>query len=215
MHVSKLLITGTALIACTLSTPALAQSNCELVSPQHTLQSCTSVGQELRFDMRVARGYAQPGDNDPLWQVQGSAAQVVTINSAWNTNGGRFQWVSPTTTHTNSTVVYSANVNIPEDPYFYDNLVLKISVGADNSVRRVRVNGVDVNAFTGALDNLDFKQGNFEFIAEYAGNDGGPFKQGCNKIEIDVYNQSGPTGLTVRGALTAKCTKCTTPKPGT
>lgn len=212
MHVSKLLITGTALIACTLSTPALAQSSCALVSPKHSLQKCSEVGQKLLFDMRIARGYAQPGDNDPLWQVQGSAAKVVPINSAWNTNGGRFQWVSPTTTHTNSTVVYSATVNIPEDPYFYDNLKLSISVGADNSVRRVRVNGVVI--FMGAKSDInDFKPGNFKFVEKYANNDGGPFKQGCNKIEIDVYNQSGPTGLTVRGALSGKCTKCTTPKP--
>ena len=207
-HLSKFLISGTALASCILSTPALAQSSCERFS----LQRCSEVGQELNLDMRTAGGNAQAGSNDPLWRVQGAPAQVVNANSAWHTNSGRYKWISPTKIRTYSTAVYEGNFNIPEDPYYYDNLKLKISFGADNSARQVRVNGVVV--FTGTNDNLDFKQGNFEIITVPAGNDGGPFRQGCNKIEIDVYNQGGPSGLSVRGALTGKCTKCTTAKLG-
>jgi Kre9/KNH-like N-terminal Ig-like domain len=190
-----------------VSTPT--SSDCEL----NSLPTCSEVGQKLKFNMRTGKNNAQPGQTDPLWTLNGGPSYLTTL-SAWSSN--MRSWVAPqdpaSNTHNGGTYVYKAQVNIAEDPYFYDNLKLKLSIGGDNQVAAVRVNGIDVNG--PGSGNTDFKSNNFETLTVNAQADGGPFTQGCNDIEIDVYNNGNTyTGMSVRGTLAAECTKCTTPKP--
>jgi len=188
--------------------PIATEDDCR----RFAVPACAKLGEKVTFSLKTGRGGTQPGNPDPFWKLtNGSVVNVINTSSgtpsAWFPNGNA-AWIGPTTRR-GGTFTYIGQLWIPEDPYSYDKLITNLNIGADNTVVAVRINGVQVHLGNGGI--RDFQ--NFDVVTVDSSSTGAPFKKGCNKIEIEINNQSNITGISVRGTIKAKCSKCTTPNP--
>ena len=210
----RAVLVSACLAAPMLAAPAQAQMNAagERACRQNAMPACGELNEVVAFGLRTGRQGANPGDPDPIWTVNGTTAFVVT-HPSWAANGAA-SWISPNTVGTDNApggdFSYTAHVWFDQDPYLYDFVRLNLTIGGDNTVVGVAVNGTAVH--TGNGGNVDFQAGNFDqFVHSDPANH--PWVRGCNEITVTVRNSSGPSGVSVLGGVRARCSRCLTERP--
>ena len=177
---------------------------------QNAMPACRELNQVVSFNLRTGQQRAAVGTPDPIWSINGSPANTVA-HPSWSDNG-RATWVSSATQGRQSVAggehVYTANIWFDQDPYLYDFVRTNLTLGADNTVVSVAVNGTEV--YTGDGGNHDFQS--FENFVH--GDDANwPWVRGCNEVRVTIRNSGGPSGMSVRGAVRARCSRCLTARP--
>lgn len=211
--------TALALLTAVSGAPAFAQGafansdEGQSLCREHGMPSCRAVGDTIRYPLRTGQGGASQGDADPIWRTGGASA-TVTSNSAWSDNGNA-AWIFNGSNGAGNQI-YRTAVRFDTDPYFYDWVQLRLRVGADNRVVAVRVNGETIPPPNNGAGNggiYDFQEPNFESYLHRSQSVGEPWVLGCNVVEVEIYNEGGPSGVSISGGVQARCSRCTSPRP--
>lgn len=177
---------------------------------QHAMPLCAEPNDTVWFSLRTGRQRAQVGTTDPIWHVNGVPANTVEL-SAW-LDDNRATWISPATAGNHSVAAgefeYTANIWFDQNPYLYDFVRTNLTIGADNQIVSVSVNGTTI--YEGNGGNRDFDA--YENVS-HSDDANWPWVRGCNEIRVTVRNSGGPSGMTLRGGVRARCSRCLTERP--
>ena len=190
------------------------------------LPACTGVGQPLTLSLNT--GSAAPlGTADPIWTVApgGNAYSMVPVPGAWFANTPpRAYWIQPAAggaprSFAQGTYVYKTQFVTPAHPYFYRSISIAGTFGADDEAI-MKLNDVEIArcsapCFQSKRTILPGASGNWRNFTQTP--TGRPWSTGyLNTLTVEVKNTpwwNSPSGLFVRAAVTAVCSKCTSPVP--
>lgn len=206
------------LVGCGLTAAAVPQAAAAALSDresearcrQNAMPACTALNETVSFSLQTGQQAARVGTTDPIWTIDGVPARTVD-HATWSPNGPA-SWVSGAVSgHLDQPAgefVYVANIWFSQDPYLYGLVRTNLTIGADNTLVSVSINGTEI--FTGDGGDRDFEA--FESFShdEHAN---WPWIRGCNEIRVTTHNSSGPAGVSILGEVLARCSQCLTERP--
>lgn len=182
----------------------------EIRCRQNAMPACSMLNETVSFNLNTGQQTASVGTTDPIWMINGLPTNTVE-NVAWRQDG-RATWVSSAASGRLNMpageYAYTANIWFDQDPYLYDYVRTSMTIGADDALVSIAVNGIEI--FRSESAGLDFDEYESVIHDEPAN---WPWVRGCNEIRVTTRNTGGPSALTVRGEVQAQCSQCLSERP--